>query len=85
MEKMTVIKKILLRLILVVFPLTILYFSFQMASEENSHKDHPTDVGLGYAILLFLVFSILFIGFIIDFIKNIKKRDYNTAIIDIPF
>ncbi|MBL4746292.1 MAG: hypothetical protein JKY08_07975 [Flavobacteriaceae bacterium] len=82
---MDVIKKILLRIVIVVFPLTILYVGFQMASEANSRKEHPTDVGLGYAIMLFFVFLILVIGFIIDLIKSIKNRHYKTAIIDIHF
>ncbi|WP_312393227.1 hypothetical protein [Chryseobacterium sp.] len=78
-------KLFFIRLIIVVIPLSALYFYAQMAFESNRKKEHPTDVGLGIAILLFFILLFLSIGFLIDFIKNILKKEYKIALLNIPF
>lgn len=75
----------LIRLLIVVIPLTAIYFFAKLAFEENRRKEHPTDVGLGIAIISFNVFIILFIGFLVEFIKRIKKKQYDIALIDVLF
>jgi len=82
---MIVFKKLLIRLFIVGIPLAVLYFGFLFASELNRQKQHPSDVGLGFAILLLFVFLVLSVGFIVDFIKSIQQKQYKTAIVDIPF
>ncbi|MEN7550061.1 hypothetical protein AAG747_19215 [Rapidithrix thailandica] len=80
-----IIKFFLVRLLIVILPLVVLYFAFEAGVEANNQKEHKTDVGLGFAILLFFIFIILTVGFVIDFIKNLYKKHYDIALIDIPF
>jgi membrane protease YdiL (CAAX protease family) len=76
---MTRIKPFIIRLLFVAVPLLLLYFYAQMAFEANRHKEHPTDAGLGIAILLVFILIVLFIGFLVDFIKNLRRKQYKIA------
>jgi len=73
------------RLLIVALPLTALYFFAQMAFEENRRKEHPTDAGLGIAILLALLLIVLFIGFLSDALYRMYKKDYAIALTNLPF
>lgn len=85
MVNKNIVKKVLLRLLIVAVPLIVWYFIFQSGIEANNLKEHKTDVGLGFAILLFFILLIFAIGFSIDFIKSIYKKQFETVIIDAPF
>jgi Ca2+/Na+ antiporter len=82
---MKIIKHFLIRLLITAVPLLGLYFYAEMAFEANRMKEHPTDVGLGIAFLLIFILFVLCIGFGIDFIRRLRKKDYKIAMIDIPF
>ncbi|WP_158976242.1 hypothetical protein [Cellulophaga sp. L1A9] len=75
----------MLRFVIIASPLVILYSYFQMESKANSTKEHPTDVGLGIAIMLFFILVVLAIGFSIDLIKRCSKKQYKVAFIDLSF
>ena len=48
-------------------------------------KEHPTDVGLGMAILLTLILVFLFVGFVIDLIVRTRNKQKQIARIDLVF
>lgn len=73
------IKPFIIRLLIVAVPLLLLYFYAGIAFEANRRKEHPTDAGLGIAILLSFILIILFIGFTVDFIKNLRRKQYKIA------
>ncbi|MBO0592503.1 hypothetical protein I2486_13940 [Cellulophaga sp. E16_2] len=79
------LKKIIVRIVIIALPLVTLYAYFLMESEANSRKEHPTDVGLGIAIMLFFILTVLVIGFSIDLIKRLHKKHYKVAFIDLSF
>jgi len=82
---MSITRHLLLRLVIVTIPLLVLYFFSELAFKVNRQKVHPTDVGLGIALLLAFVLIILFIGFIADLIIRLRKKQYPIAIMNIPF
>ncbi len=82
---MKTLKAFLIRLLIIGLPLLGLYFYAQMAFEANSKKEHPTDAGLGIAILLFNLLLIIVIGLIVDLIKRLKRKQYNIALTNVPF
>jgi len=82
---MKLIKPILIRLLTVAVPLLILYFYAQMAFKANRQREHPTDAGLGIAVLLVFILVVLAIGFITDFIKCLRRKQCKTAWIDFGF
>lgn len=82
---MKILKQFLIRLTIVTIPLIGLYFYAQLTFEANQQKEHRTDVGLGIAILLVLLLLLLFIGFVIDFIVKLQKKEYKIALTDVPF
>jgi purine-cytosine permease-like protein len=82
---MKLIKPILIRFLIVVLPLLILYFYSQMAFKANREREHPTDAGLGIAFLLVFILIVLAIGFVADFIKCLRRKQYKTAWIDFCF
>nr|WP_314491110.1 hypothetical protein [uncultured Chryseobacterium sp.] len=82
---MKLIKHVLIRILVVVIPLTALYLFSIWAFEENRHKEHPTDVGLEIAVLLASILFFLFIIFLIDFIIRLVRKEYKIAVTDIPF
>jgi predicted permease len=79
---MKLIKPFLIRLLIVAVPLLGLYCFAQMAFKANRSSEHPTDPGLGIAFLLIFILIILFIGFIIDFIRRLRYKQYQLAAID---
>lgn len=82
---MKLIKSILIRFLIVAVPLLLLYGYAQMAFKANRQKEHPTDVGLGIAFLLVFILIALFIGFVVDFIKSLRYKQYSTAWVDFSF
>jgi len=82
---MKIIKHFLIRLLITAIPLIGLYVWAEMAFKANKEKEHPTDVGMGVALMLIFVLSALFFGFITDFITRLIKKDYKVAFTDIPF
>ena len=82
---MEIFKSFLKRLLIVAIPLLGLYYFSELAFEANRQKEHPTDVGLGIAIFLFFILFFLFLGFIIDTIIRIVKKDHKTILINVIF
>lgn len=82
---MDILKNFLIRLLLIALPLIGFYFYSEMAFEANRQKEHPTDVGLGIALLLFFILVLISIGLTVDLIVRIKRKQYKTALTDIPF
>ncbi|KPE51038.1 hypothetical protein [Chryseobacterium indologenes] len=82
---MKTINHLLIRLLITAIPLIGLYFWAEMAFRANREKEHPTDVGMGVALMLIFVLSALFFGFITDFITRLVKKDYRVALTDVPF
>ncbi len=82
---MKLTKPLLIRFLIVALPLLALYGFAQMAFRENRVKEHPTDVGLGIAVLLVFILLVLFFGFIVDVIIRIKRRQKSLALIDSVF
>lgn len=82
---MQFLKHFLIRLLIVAVPLTALYFYAQMAFKANRQKEHPTDVGLGIALLLCAVLMVLGIALLTDLIVRIAKKQYTVALSNIPF
>lgn len=82
---MTIFKLFLKRFLIVAIPLLLLYGYAQLAFETNRKSEHPTDVGLGIALLLGFIFLLFFIGFAIDTIIRIKKKQYRTMLINAVF
>lgn len=78
-------KQLIIRLLIAGVPLGGLYFFAQLSFKANRQKEHPTDVGLGIAFLLIFILLILFIGFTIDFIARLRRKQYEIALIDVPF
>jgi purine-cytosine permease-like protein len=75
----------LIRFLIVAVPLLLLYFYAQMAFKANRQREHPTDAGLGIAFLLVFILTALFIGFVADFIKCLRRKQYQTVWIDFGF
>ncbi|MGE8554219.1 MAG: hypothetical protein ACN6OB_09870 [Chryseobacterium jejuense] len=82
---MKTLKLFLKRLLITVVPLISLYIFAQIAFQNNREREHPTDAGLGIAFLLTFILFSLFVGFMVDFIIRIKKKEYKTALVDLPF
>ena len=82
---MEIFKSFLKRLLIVAIPLLGLYYFSELAFESNRQKEHPTDVGLGIAIFLFFILFLLFLGFFIDTIIRIVKKDHKTILINVIF
>lgn len=82
---MKLVKAFLIRLLIVAVPLFGLFIYSSLALEENLHKEHKTDVGLGIAIILGMVLTMLFIGFTADLIYRVVNKQYKMALIDLPF
>lgn len=80
-----VIKHFLLNTLIVILPLAGLYVYAEIAFKENKKKEHPTDVGLGIAIFLFFILISLFIFFIVDTIKQYRRKEYKLMAISILF
>lgn len=80
-----IIKHIAKQLLIISIPLGGLYLFAQHAFAENRKREHPTDVGLGIAILLFLILIALFIYFTINSIIKYRKREYKPLIINCVF
>ena len=78
-------KPFFIRLLLVAIPMGALYLFAQMAFEENRHKEHPTDVGLGIAMLLGVFSLVFFIAFLVDISVRIYKKQYAVAWTNLPF
>lgn len=77
------IKHFLTRLLIAATPLLALYAYAQMAFRHNRTTEHPTDVGLGIAFLLVLILLVLFLGFVVDGIAQLRKRAFNKATINL--
>ena len=82
---MSLLKNFCIRLFIVVIPLLGLYFLAEMSFEANRKKEHPTDVGLGIAIILFFVLFTLFVGFVIDTIYRIIKKEHKIVMVNVIF
>jgi hypothetical protein len=82
---MEIFKSFLKRFLIVAIPLLGLYYFSELAFEANRQKEHPTDVGLGIAIFLFFILFILFLGFVIDTIIRIVKKEHKTILINVIF
>lgn len=85
MNSMYIFKQFLRRLLIVFMPLFCFYLVSLHSIAENSKKIHRGDVGLGLAVLLFFILAVLLIGFCIDFIYRIRKKQYKIALTDVPF
>jgi hypothetical protein len=83
--KMNIFKSFLKRLFIVCVPLLGLYYYSEIIFEVNRQKEHPTDVGLGIAIFLFIILLFLFLGFVIDTILRIVKKERQIVLINIIF
>ena len=79
------LKCFLKRLSIVSVPLLGLYYYSEIAFEAHRQKEHPTDVGLGIAIFLFFILFFLFLGFIMDTILRIIKKEHKTVLINVIF
>ncbi|WP_075343365.1 hypothetical protein [Tenacibaculum agarivorans] len=73
------------KLLVIVIPLLCLYVYAQLVFAENHKKEHPTDVGLGIAIVLFFILSILVVIFLADVLKHFKQREFVLLAIDVFF
>jgi hypothetical protein len=82
---MSIIKPLALRIAIVAIPLFGWYVYSEIAYQANRMKEHPTDVGLGMAILLTMILFFLFIGFLIDLIVRIRNKQKQIANIDLVF
>lgn len=82
---MKLFKAFLIRLLIVAISLLALYAYAEIAFQANRKKEHPTDAGLGIAILLAFIAVVLFIGFISDLILRLVRKEYKIALINIPF
>lgn len=82
---MKLFKAFLIRLLITAIPLLALYAYAEIAFQANREKEHPTDVGLGIAILLAFIAMALFIGFLADLILRLVRKEYKIALINIPF
>ncbi|WP_211196184.1 hypothetical protein [Flavobacterium sp. H122] len=82
---MNILKSFLKRLFIVIVPFLGLYYYSEIAFEANRQKEHPTDAGLGIAVFLFFILFFLFLGFIIDTILRIVKKEHKTVLINIIF
>jgi len=82
---MSIIKHLVLRIVFVALPLLGWYLYSEMAYKANRAKEHPTDVGLGMAILLCLILFFLLIGFAVDFFLRLRNKQKQIAIIDFVF
>ena len=78
-------RQIIIRILVVAIPLLLLYFYSEMAIEENRKREHRTDVGLGIAILFGFTMFVLLVGFFIDFVSRIVKKQYQMVFIDSIF
>lgn len=82
---MKIFKFFLKRLLIVTIPLLGLYYYSELAFEANRQKEHPTDVGLGIAVYLFIILFIIFLVFTIDTINRLLKKEYKTLMINMVF
>ncbi|MCS4301544.1 hypothetical protein [Chryseobacterium sp. BIGb0232] len=82
---MKIFKLFLKRLLITAIPLVSLYIFAEIAFQNNREREHPTDAGLGIAFLLTFILFVLFIGFLTDFIIRLRKKEYRTALTDLPF
>ncbi|BAP32950.1 uncharacterized protein CHSO_3913 [Chryseobacterium sp. StRB126] len=82
---MKILTLFLKRLLITAIPLVCLFIFAEVAFQNNRKKEHPTDVGLGIMLLLAFILIILFIGFMADFIIRLRKKEYQTALTDLPF
>lgn len=82
---MKLLKAFLLRLLIVSIPLLALYCYAEIAFEANRKKEHPTDAGLGIVVLLAFILIILFVGFLVDLLVRLSKKEYKIALINVPF
>ncbi|WP_316847186.1 hypothetical protein [Pedobacter psychrodurus] len=82
---MSLIKHVVMRIAIVGIPLLGWYVYSEIAYQANRMKEHPTDVGLGMAILLTLILFFLFVGFVIDLIVRIRNKQKQIANIDLVF
>lgn len=73
------------RLLIVSVPLVALYFFAEMAFETNRQKEHPTDVGLGIAIVLGMMLCVMFMALLIDSIYRIRRKEFGIAMTNLPF
>lgn len=82
---MTLLKAFLIRLVIVVLPLLCLYVYSEIAFAANRKKEHPTDAAMGIVLLGGFILIILFVGFMFDLIKRLVRKEYDLALLDIPF
>lgn len=82
---MEIFKSFLKRLLITGLPLLGLYFFAQISFESNSRREHPTDAGLGIAILLFIILFLMTVGLLKDLVVRIKRKQYKVAATNIPF
>lgn len=82
---MKLLKAFLIRLLIVAIPLLALYFYAEIAFQANREKEHPTDAGLGIVVLLAFILIILFVGFLVDSLVRLSRKEYKIALINIPF
>lgn len=73
------------RLLITAIPLVGLFIFAEIAFQNNREKEHPTDVGLGIALLLTFILFSLSIGFMTDLVIRLRKKEYKTALTDLPF
>ncbi len=82
---MNVHKSFLKRLLIVSIPLLSLYYFSEMVFKANREREHPTDAGLGIAILLFFILLIFFVGFTVDTIIRFRQKQYQIAMVNAIF
>ena len=82
---MNLLKSFLTRLFIVAVPILGLYFYSEIVFEANRQKEHPTDAGMGIAILLFLLLLCLFLGFVINTIIKFRKKEYPIVMVNAIF
>ena len=82
---MKLLKAFTVRLLIVVIPLIAYYFYTEIAFKANRESEHPVDAGLGMVILLAFILIIMCIGFIVDLLVRLSRKEYKIALINLPF
>ncbi len=85
MQIKKIIVQVLSRILLVATSLFLLYLYAERAFAHNRMKEHPTDAGLGIALLLCFILLILFVAFFIDTVYRAYKKEYFMIAVNIIF
>jgi len=79
---MKTLKPFLIRFLTVAVPLLGIYIFAQIAANANRGREHPTDVGLGIAFLSVFTFLVLFVGFTVDLVIRVRRKQHSQVWMD---